>query len=73
MCLFNTYLPGGKHESRRAKEISEVYKSVTDEAVPESRYYLKLQIGGEVIGAGKDLSMPTIKYVFKSHWEQIEN
>jgi len=65
MALFNSYLPGGKHEARRQREISEVYKEISDEPIPDGRYYLAIELAGEVIGAGKDFSIPTVKYVFK--------
>mmetsp|Transcript_21772 Transcript_21772/g.16117 ORF Transcript_21772/g.16117 Transcript_21772/m.16117 type:complete len:183 (-) Transcript_21772:41-589(-) len=64
IALFNMYLPGGKHESRRPRELSEVYREISDEPIPATRKYLALEIGGEVIGEGADCSMPTIKYYF---------
>jgi ubiquitin-activating enzyme E1 len=64
IALFNAYLPGKKHEPRKAREIAEVYREISDEPIPESRYYLKLELGGEVIGEGVDFSIPTVKYIF---------
>jgi len=66
MALFNAYLPGGKHESRRGEEIYSVYDRISEQKVPENRGYLKLEIAGEVIGAGKDFAVPTVKYVFRT-------
>ena len=60
------YLPGKKHEPRRIREISEVYKSIaTDDPIPSTRHYLALELGGEVIGAGADFSIPTVQYFFE--------
>ncbi len=65
MSLFNAYLPNKKHEPRRQQEISEVYMSIAEDPVPDTRYYLCLELGGEVIGEGKDFSIPTVKYIFR--------
>jgi ubiquitin-activating enzyme E1 len=67
MALFNSYLPGGKHEARRDREIAEVYRSISDEPIPDGRYYLCLELGGEVIGEGCDFAIPTVKYIFTQH------
>lgn len=68
IALFNSYLPGGKHEARRNLEMSEVYRGIaTDEPIPDTRYYLCFELGGEVIGEGCDFSIPTVKYIFKQH------
>jgi len=65
IALFNSYLPGGKHEPRKTKEIAQVYRDIsTDEPIPEGRYYLKIELGGEVIGEGVDFAIPTVKYIF---------
>ena len=64
MALFNSYLPGGKHEPRRQREIAEVYREISDDPIPEGRYYLIMEIGGEVVGEGCDFAMPTVKYIF---------
>jgi hypothetical protein len=65
IALFNSYLPGGKHEARRSREIADVYKQIaTDEPLPDNRTYLALELGGEVIGEGCDFSIPTVKYFF---------
>jgi len=52
--LFNAYLPGKKHDARLPRIIEEVYREVAEEPIPEGRYYLALEIGGEVIGEGCD-------------------
>ena len=65
MALYNGYLPGKKHEPRKAKKIEDVYFEITDEPLPEGRYYLQLELGGEVLGDGSDFSIPTIKYNFE--------
>lgn len=64
MALFNSYLPNKKHDPRRVREISEVYREISDEPIPTGRKYLVLEIGGEVIGDGSDAAMPSIKYIF---------
>lgn len=65
VALYNSYLPGNKHSVRRPRLIEEVYREITDEPIPEGRYYLALEIGGEVIGEGCDFMIPTIKYIFE--------
>jgi len=66
MALYNAYLPGKKHEPRKQRLIEEVYRDIaTDEPIPEGRYYLQLELGGEVIGDGCDFSTPTLKYIFQ--------
>ena len=59
------YLPGGKHASRKTREISEVYSEISDEPIPNTRNYLSIEIGGEVIGEGADCAIPTVKYIFR--------
>lgn len=65
MALYNAYMPGKKHEARKAQRIEDIYRQIAvDDPVPEGRYYLQLEVGGEVIGEGIDFSLPTIKYIF---------
>lgn len=64
VALFNAYLPSGKHNARKPRLIEEVYKEIAEEPIPEGRYYLALELGGEVIDEGCDFTMPTIKYIF---------
>lgn len=67
MALFNAYLPSKKHEPRRARLVEEVHNEIaTDEPLPEGRYYLQLELGGEVVGEGVDFSTPSVKYVFRA-------
>ena len=40
MALFNAYLPNKKHEPRKARLIEDVYKEISDEPIPDGRYYL---------------------------------
>ena len=62
LALFNSYLPGGKHEPRRARIIEEVYREISDEPIPDGRDYLILELGGETTDDGSDFMMPPIKY-----------
>lgn len=64
MALYNAYLPGKKHEPRKARLIEDVFNEISDEKLPEGRHYLQLEIGGEVVGEGCDFSTPTVKYNF---------
>jgi len=66
IALYNMYLPGKKHEPRKVREISEVYSEITEEKFPDGRYYMIIELGGEVIGEGCDFSIPTVKYIFKN-------
>jgi hypothetical protein len=34
MALFNSYLPGKKHEPRRSREIAEVYREISEDPIP---------------------------------------
>jgi hypothetical protein len=66
IALFNSYLPGNKHGPRKVREMAEVYREIaTDDPIPDTRYYLCLELGGEVIGDGSDFNIPTVKYIFK--------
>jgi hypothetical protein len=67
MALFNSYLPGKKHEPRRSREMAEVYREISDEPIPEGRKYLAIELGGEAIGTGADFSIPTVKYYFEAN------
>jgi ubiquitin-activating enzyme E1 len=41
IALFNSYLPGKKHDPRRVRFIEDVYSEIsTDEPIPEGRNYL---------------------------------
>jgi len=61
VCIYNQYLPGKKHEPRLAQKIEEVYASISDEPIPEGRFWLPLEFGGETED-GKDFSIPTTNY-----------
>jgi hypothetical protein len=65
VALYNSYLPGNKHAVRRPRHIEDVYREIAEEPIPAGRYYLALELGGEVIGEGCDFSMPTVKYIFE--------
>jgi len=66
VALYNAYLPGNKHAVRRPRLIEEVFREIaTEEPIPEGRYYLPLELGGEVIDEGCDFTMPTVKYIFQ--------
>lgn len=65
IAVYNAYLPGKKHEPRKEREISEIYRSISDEPIPDSRNYMIIEVGGEVIGEGCDFAVPTVKYIFR--------
>ena len=46
--LYNAYLPGNKHAPRLEMKIEDVYNQVAgkDEALPDAKKYLRLEIGG---------------------------
>ena len=62
---YNGYLPGNKHAVRLPRNIEDVYREIAEDAIPENRAYLALEIGGEDLTEGCDFAMPTIKYYFK--------
>jgi len=63
--LFNGYLPGGKHNVRKPRLIEDVYRETSEIPLPEGRKYLALQVGGEDLAEGCDITMPIIQYIFK--------
>jgi hypothetical protein len=65
LALYNSYLPGQKHKPRLQMPIEQVYLDISKETLPEGRYYLILEVGGETVGDGADFTMPPIKYCFK--------
>ena len=65
VALFNSYLPGKKHDVRLDRLMEDVYREISDEPIPDTRRYLALELGGEIIGEGCDFSMPTTQYYFK--------
>ena len=65
VALFNSYLPGKKHDVRRPRLIEDVYREIAEDSIPEGRYYLVLEVGGEELTEGCDFSMPSIKYIFR--------
>jgi hypothetical protein len=62
--LFNSYLPSKSHEPRRTRLIEDVCREFSSLSIQEGRYYLKLDISGEVIGEGIVFKTPIIKYIF---------
>lgn len=62
VCLYNQYLPNGKHAPRLDQRIEEIYASISDEPIPEGRTWLACEMGGEVIADGSDFMVPTLKY-----------
>ena len=65
VALYNGYLPGNKHAVRLTRTPEDIYREIAEDQIPDSRRYLALELGGEVIGEGCDFSMPTVKYYFK--------
>jgi ubiquitin-activating enzyme E1 len=64
--LYNGYLPGGKHNDRKPRLVEDIYREIApDDPIPDGRYYLPLEVGGEFIPEGCDFQMPTVKYIFK--------
>ena len=53
-CLFNAYLPGGKHEARRTRKIEEVLQEVSETELPKGRKYIVIDVGGETLDDGSD-------------------
>ena len=64
VALYNGYLPGNKHAVRLPRKMEEVYREIAEDAIPEGRYYLAVEIGGNDLTDGCDFSMPTVKYNF---------
>jgi len=66
IALYNAYLPGNKHAPRLTRKVEEVYKEIAEQDFPEGRYYMILEVGGEIKDSGEDFQMPPIKYCFKA-------
>lgn len=64
LALFNAYLPGNKHKARLDIAIEKVFADISPQPLPEGRYYLILEVGGETVDDGADFTMPPIKYCF---------
>lgn len=62
LALFNAYLPG--HKARLDIAIEKVFADISPQPLPEGRYYLILEVGGETVDDGADFTMPPIKYCF---------
>lgn len=62
ICLYNAYLPGGKHEARKQRKIEDIYTEITEEEI--SRNYLIMELGGTDCSDDAEISMPPIKYQF---------
>jgi ubiquitin-activating enzyme E1 len=63
--VYNGYLPGNKHAPRLARTPEDVYREITKEDFPPTRYYMILELGGETVDDGSDFSCPPIKYCFR--------
>ena len=47
--LYNAYLPGNKHAARNSAKIEDIYQQIATEPIPESRRYIKIDVGGAII------------------------
>jgi len=52
LMLYCSYLPGNKHAERLPRNIEDVYLNAAEIPIPQERYYLTLQIGGEDVEEG---------------------
>ena len=66
--LYNGYLPQNKHASRKLRLIEEVYAEISTDPLPDGRYYLTLDMGGEDLAEGCEFNLPQVKYKFKKPW-----
>lgn len=64
LALYNAYLPGNKHKPRLDMAIEKVFADISAQPLPNGRYYLVLEVGGETVADGADFTMPPIKYCF---------
>ena len=64
LALYNSYLPGNKHEARMPMKIEDIYNSIAEIKMPASRTNMALDISGETQDEGEDVTMPAIKYTF---------
>lgn len=65
IALYNSYLPGNKHAVRLPRKPEEVYVEIDEQDFPAGRYYMIIEISGEIKESGADFQMPPIKYCFK--------
>jgi ubiquitin-activating enzyme E1 len=64
ICLYNSYLPGGKHNDRLPKLIQDLYGEITNEPVPAWKHHLALEASCEHVDSDCDMNIPVIKYNF---------
>ena len=63
-CLFNGFLPA--HKKRLAKKCTELYEEITKTKLPETKNYLTMEINCADLDEGIDVTLPTIKLVYKN-------
>jgi ubiquitin-activating enzyme E1 len=63
--LYNGDVPDFNHSVRLPRNIEDVWREITEDAIPENRAYLALEIGGYDLTDGCEFSMPLIKYYFR--------
>jgi exoribonuclease II len=54
LVLYNSYLPGNKHGPRLPRKLEEVYCEIKEEDFPAGRYYMIIEISGEIKETGAD-------------------
>lgn len=64
ICLYNGYLPGGKHDDRKLKLVQTLYEEITGEALPACKRYMAIEASCEHTEEGIDMNIPVIKYTF---------
>lgn len=62
ICLYNGYLPGGKHNDRKLKTPQDLYAEITGETIPAFKRYMALEASCEHTEEGIDMNIPVVKY-----------
>jgi hypothetical protein len=63
-CLYNGYLPKGKHADRLGKSLHLLFEEVSGLKIIPGRRYLAVEVSCEGEEDGSDYAIPVIKYTF---------
>jgi len=64
LAIYNSYLPGKKHNVRLPRKIEDIFAEINPSGVIDGKHYIILDIGAALIECGTDASMPKVKYIY---------
>lgn len=63
LSIYNFMIP--RHKGRLDRKVEEIFKEMSEQPLPQGRYYLQLTLAGGVKGEeDMDFDIPPVKYVF---------